>query len=116
MKAFFKSFQFALTGMATALREQRNLKIQFGVSLLVVALGYYFKVSVLEWVIILLCIGLVITLEMVNTALENLVNLVTSEWKPLAGKIKDISAGAVLFASFIATIIGTIIFAPYFFN
>jgi diacylglycerol kinase len=53
---------------------------------------------------------------MMNTAIEHLVNLVTREWQPLAGKIKDIAAGAVLLASAVATIVGIIIFSPYIFS
>ena len=75
--------------------------------------GFYLSIAAIEWCILLLCIALVIGLELVNTALENLVDLVTRERNPLAGKVKDIAAGAVLVVSIITVIIGLIIFRKY---
>src|SRR5688500_7793276 len=108
MKEFFKSFIYAIQGIHASLREQRNLKVQILVALLTVGAGFYFNISAIEWCLILLTIGLVIGLEMINTAIESLVDLVTHEWKPLAGKVKDMAAGAVLAASIIAVIVGVI--------
>lgn len=115
MIKFFKSFRFALNGILIAFREQQNLKVQLVVVVLVVILGFYLDITRLEWVSILLSIGLVISAETVNTAIENAVDLITSEKRPLAGKIKDIAAGAVLIAAIIAFAIGCIIFVPYLF-
>jgi diacylglycerol kinase len=78
-----------------------------------VGAGFYLSIQPIEWCIILMCISLVISLELINTAVENLVDLVTLERKPLAGKIKDIAAGAVLIASAISLIIGIIVFRKY---
>jgi diacylglycerol kinase len=82
--------------------------------LIVVACGLYFDIERWEWCIILLTIGVVLAFEMVNTSIENLVNLVTTEWLPLAGKIKDIAAGAVLLISSISVMVGILIFYKYF--
>lgn len=113
MKSFFKSFIYALQGIWSGIADQRNLKFQLTVAIVVVGAGFYVSITPLEWCIILICIALVIGLELVNTAIENLVDLVTMERNPLAGKIKDIAAGAVLTVSVISLIIGLIIFRKY---
>lgn len=113
MKEFIRSFVYALQGIWAGIRGQRNLKFQLAVAVVVVGAGFYLSITVFEWCIILFCIALVIGLELVNTALENLVDLVTLERNPLAGKIKDIAAGAVLTVSVISLVIGLIIFRKY---
>jgi diacylglycerol kinase len=113
MKEFFQSFAFALQGIWSAFADQRNLKVQLAVAIVVVAAGFYVAITPFEWCIILLCIALVIGLELLNSAIESLVDLVTMERNPLAGKIKDIAAGAVLTVSIISLIIGVIIFRKY---
>jgi diacylglycerol kinase len=115
MKAFFRSFVFAIKGIRSSLREQRNLKVQLVVALLTVGAGFYFNITATEWCLVLLTIGLVIGLEMINTAIEKTVDLVTTEWHPLAGKAKDMAAGAVLIASIVAVVVGIIIFRKYCF-
>lgn len=112
MKNFFLSFRYAFNGVASALR-QRNIKVQIACALVVVAGGFYFKITQAEWLVVLVFIAMVLSLEMMNTAIENLVDLVTLERKPLAGKIKDISAGAVLVAATISIVAGILIFAKY---
>ena len=113
MKSFFRSFIYALHGIWSGVADQRNLKFQLAIAVVVIGAGFYVSITSIEWCIILLCIALVIGLELVNTALENLVDLVTIERNPLAGKIKDIAAGAVLVVSVISLIIGLIIFRKY---
>ncbi|MEO8474144.1 MAG: diacylglycerol kinase family protein [Chryseolinea sp.] len=113
MKSFFNSFSYAIHGIWSGVADQLNLKVQIGVALIVIGACFYFNIEPLEWCIILLCIGVVLGLEMMNSAVENLVDLVTLERKPLAGKIKDIAAGAVLIVSFISIVIGIIIFRKY---
>src|SRR3990170_277736 len=113
MRDLLKSFIYALHGIWSGIADQRNLKFQLGVAAIVIGAGFYLSITSIEWCIILLCIALVIGLELVNTALENLVDLVTLERNPLAGKIKDIAAGAVLIVSVMSLIIGLIIFRKY---
>jgi diacylglycerol kinase len=113
VKEFFKSFVYAFQGLRASVKEQRNLKVQILVALITISAGFYFGISSWEWCVILLTIGLVIGLEMINTSIELLVDLVTRERKPLAGKIKDIAAGAVLIVSVIAVIVGVIVFRKY---
>lgn len=110
-----KSFGYAYQGLVAAFRDQLNLRIQLIVALIAVLAGFYFRIAEMEWVILFFGIGAVISLELVNTAIESLVDLVTLEKKPLAGKVKDIAAAAVLFSSFIAVVVGFLIFSKYLF-
>lgn len=113
MNAFLRSFGYAIKGIRASWQEQRNLKVQSIVALITIAAGLYFDIATLEWCLLLFAIALVISLEMVNSAVEHLVDLVTRERSELAGKVKDVAAGAVLFASVMAVIIGVLIFRPY---
>ncbi len=113
MKDFLKSFIYALNGIGASFREQRNLKVQTIIAIITIGAGFYFNITATEWCFILLSIAAVIGLEMINTAIESLVDLVTQERKPLAGKVKDVAAGAVLFASVMAVVTGVIIFRKY---
>lgn len=113
MKSFFKSVQYAIHGIWVGISDQRNLKVQIAIALIVIGAGFFLQITSFEWCIVLICMALVIGLEMINSAIENLVDLVTLERKPLAGKIKDIAAGAVLFVSVISVIVGVIIFRKY---
>jgi diacylglycerol kinase len=115
LKQFFKSFGFAFKGIKASLREQRNLKVQIFITLLTIGAGFFYNITPTEWALILIVIGLVLGLEMINTSIESLVDLVTLERKPQAGKIKDIAAGAVLIASVVAVIVGVIVFRKYCF-
>ncbi len=115
MNSLVKSFGFALNGFLVALIEQRNLRIHLTISTLVLAVAYLLEINFLEFSILLLCMCLVISLELVNSAIEELVDLVSPEKKALAGKVKDISAAAVLAAAVIASLVGIIIFGSYIF-
>lgn len=107
------SFKYALEGIATAFKDQPNLKFQLCIGLLVISLGYYFSVSSIEWLILILTIGFVLTFELTNTAIEEIVDSFTDQVHPAAKKAKDVGAGAVLIASITAVVIGLIIFLPY---
>jgi diacylglycerol kinase len=108
-----RSFGFAMKGLKAALMEQPNLRIHILIAIIVIVLGFYFGVTPVEWVLLLILIGLVISAELFNTALENLTDLVTSDYHPLAGKAKDIAAAAVLVLSTVSAVEGFIIFAKY---
>src|SRR5690348_15968869 len=95
-----KSLGYAYRGLITAINDQINLRIHLGVAVLVIIAGSYFRMTSTEWALILIAIGVVISCELVNTSIENLVDLVTLEKKPLAGKVKDIAAAAVMVSSF----------------
>jgi diacylglycerol kinase len=108
-----KSFGYAVNGLRKAWTEQRNLRIQCWAMAGAVALGLYFRIHRWEWCTIILMGAIVISLELVNSAIENLTDLVTREQNPLAGKVKDISAAAVWVAAVTSAIIGTIIFGKH---
>lgn len=112
MNPFLKSFSYAFNGLKISLK-QRNMKIHMACASLVIALGFYFKITTTDWCILLLCIGTVTSLEIINTAIEYLVDLVSPNYNELAGKIKDLAAGAVLMVAIIAAIIGCLVFWKY---
>lgn len=107
------SFKYAFSGIAAAIKEEPNLKIHLSLALLVTVAGAAFQISELEWIIIVAMIGLVISVELTNTAIESVVNHFTSEIHPGAKLAKDISAGAVLVVAITAAVVGMIIFLPY---
>lgn len=113
MIRFSKSVGFALKGVARAIKEERNIKIQLLIAAAVLILGLVLKISLIEWIAVILCIGFVLVAELLNTAIENLVDGVSPEKVPWAGTVKDIAAGAVLVASFISVIIAILIFIPH---
>ena len=108
----YKSFGYAFEGIFTCIRNERNIKIHCAVAILVVIAGAALGITPIEWCICLTLFGLVIALELVNTAIESVVDLVTTERKPLAKTAKDTAAGAVLVAAIMAAIVGLIIFVP----
>ena len=108
-----KSLGYAWKGFKTAFIEERNLKIHVAAAVIVSLLGFYFHITTMEWIALVIVIGLVIALELVNSATENLTDLASKEIHPLAGKAKDMAAAAVLFASVIAVVVGLLIFAKY---
>ena len=108
----YRSFGYAFEGIFTCIRNERNMKIHVTVTLLVIIAGFILGLSVTEWCICLGLFGLVMALELVNTAVEAVVDLVTAERHPLAKIAKDTAAGAVLIAAIMAAVIGLLIFVP----
>jgi len=107
-----QSFKFAFTGIITAVKTQANIRIHLIAAILVSAMGFHFRISYEEWVLIILSIGFVVSAELFNSAIEFLTDLVSPEKNVLAGKVKDIAAGAVLISAISAAIVGLIIFLP----
>jgi diacylglycerol kinase len=112
MPSLKESFSYAIKGLDIFWKE-KHIKIHVLAMLLVTVAGFYFHITQTEWLICLVLFALVISLEIVNTAIEHIVNLVSPEYNPLAGKIKDLAAGAVLFSAIIAFISGCLIFTKY---
>lgn len=112
MKKRIQSFGYAGRGIWLVFSREANMKIHWAVAVLVVMCGFYFQISATEWMACLLCIGLVFTTEMINTAIENLVDLVSPKQHELARNAKDIAAGAVLLGVIISVVVGSIIFLP----
>ncbi len=107
------SFSYALQGLREAFFSERNLQIHFFFSVIVIFCGFLFHITKVEWLIVLLLFGGMFAIEMLNTAIEKVVDLVTDEYHPLAKKAKDIAAGAVLIYAIISILVGLIIFLPY---
>ena len=113
-KKIINSFKYAFEGIFTAFKAEKNMKIHFIIMLLVIILGIMLKISSVEWIICIILFGFVISLELVNTAIENTVDLITQEKNPKAKIAKDVAAGAVLISAITAAVIGLIIFVPKF--
>lgn len=115
-KSRILSFKYAGQGIIIALRDEPNLKVHFLIAILVTLLGNYLHITQTEWLVLILVMGLVIALELTNTAIEEVVNVFAPDLHPSAKKAKDVAAGAVLVASVTATVIGIIIFLPYLYS
>jgi undecaprenol kinase len=109
-----KSFGYAFEGIFFLLRNERNFKIHFLALAIVTTAGFFFEITGNEWLVIIIVSTLVIVLEAVNTAIENLCDLYSSAQDDRIKVIKDISAGAVLLATLGAVVAGFMIFAKYF--
>ena len=107
-----KSFVYAFQGLGYFFRTQHNGWIHAGFTIGVLALGWFFDLSTAEWLWIVFCIGFVFSAELMNTAIEAVVDLVSPDYHELAGKAKDVGAAAVLVAAITSAIIGLIIFVP----
>ena len=108
----YKSFGYAFQGIFNTIRTERNIKIHCAAAILVTIFGIWLQISKTEWMICFILFGLILALELVNTAVEATVDLFTEERKPLAKKAKDAAAGAVLIAAIFAAVIGILIFMP----
>lgn len=108
---FRKSFLFAIQGFRTAIATERNIKVMLAVGACAIVAGLALQLDLLSWAIVLLCCGIVIMAELMNTAVETVVDLVSPEFHPLAGRAKDIAAAAVWVLSVIVAIVGVLVFA-----
>lgn len=112
IKGRLKSFGYAFKGIAILFQSQTNAKIHALAVVLITALGFYLCLNPTEWCLIVLCMALVLMAEAVNTAIEFIVDLVSPEYHPLAGKAKDVAAGAVLLSVIICGVVWGIICLP----
>ena len=114
--AFFqgraKSFGYAFKGIGTLFQTQTNARIHLLGIAVITLLGFVYKLNPNEWCAIIICMALVVAVEAVNTAIEFIVDLVSPEHHPLAGKAKDVAAGAVLLSVIICGVVWGIIFVP----
>lgn len=106
------SFKYASDGVIQTYKGEQNLKIHTFVAILVIVFGFFLKISYMEWFVCLILIGLVLMSEFFNTAIEYVVDLASPKIHPLAKAAKDTASAGVLMMSFIAAIIGIIIFVP----
>ncbi|MDO9634725.1 MAG: diacylglycerol kinase family protein [Paludibacter sp.] len=112
MKRRIHSFKHAIRGIRMVIKSEKNMQIHLVVAVLVLLAGWFFCISATEWMLCLLCFGLVFGSEMVNTSIENIVDLASPQKHELAGKAKDMAAGAVLISALFAACVGLMIFIP----
>ncbi|WP_271490726.1 diacylglycerol kinase [Enterococcus sp. 5H] len=112
-KHFIASLEFALQGIKTAFKEERNMRTHVLAGIAAIVAGFVFRLSLSEWLWLLLVIFLVLVMEMVNTVFENVVDMFTDfHFHPIGKKIKDMAAGAVLLTTGFAVIVGVLLFGP----
>ena len=109
--SFRKSFLFAIQGFRCAVRTERNIKVMLAGAVVAVVLGLVLRIDLLSWAIVIGCCGVVISAELLNTAIETVVDLVSPEFHPLAGRAKDIAAAAVWVLSCLVALVGVLVFA-----
>ncbi len=109
-----EAFHFAFDGFRYAMQTQRNLRIQLIAGILIILLSTFLPMERIEWVVLFILIALVIVSEILNTAIEKTIDLIVTEYNPLAKTIKDLSAAAVLFIAITSVIVGLIIYLPKF--
>lgn len=107
-----KSFACAFAGLRDCLLHEKNFRIQYLTALLVIIAGLFFSLSETEWMIIFLCFAVVLSFEIINSAIEKLCDLVCPQFNLTIKKVKDMSASAVLLSAIISFIVGCIIFLP----
>jgi diacylglycerol kinase (ATP) len=112
-KGRLKSVRYALKGAFKLITTEHSVMAQFSLGILVSIAGFYFNITATQWLFQVLAIGLVMSMEGLNTAIEKIADFIHPEYHERIGFIKDIAAGAVFFAAITAVIIGLIIYVPY---
>lgn len=112
MTRLFRSFKWASQGFIYCMKREKNFKLHCALAIFAVCLGFGLKISYIEWIMILVNIALVLAMEMINSAIEHLCNLVHPTSHPGVKIIKDVSAGAVLVVAVMAVICGSLVFIP----
>ncbi len=112
IKARLKSFKYAFNGVKILIKEEHNSRIHLLAAISAIGLGIFFNISICEWIAIVFAIGFVISLEIVNSAIENIADFISPQKHYKIKKIKNLTASAVLVGAFCALIIGFLIFLP----
>lgn len=110
-----KSFTYAFKGACKLITTEHSIMVQASIGVLVTIVGFYFEISATEWLFQTLAIGMVLSIEGLNTAVEKIADFIHPQYHEKIGFIKDIAAGAVFFAALCAVIVGIIIYYPKFF-
>lgn len=107
-----KSFEFALSGLRGILQQERNFKIQLVIGIFAVILGFVLNLSLAEWLDLVIVISLVLVFELINTAIEEIVDLISPQLQDKAKIAKDVAAGTVLVAALGSVVVGALLFIP----
>ncbi len=113
MSGFVNSFKYAFAGIKLAVTLDRNVRLHVLSGLVILFLSFILNISTLEFILVLFCIFFVLITEMINTAIEEMTNLIKKEHSREAMIAKDVAAAAVLLSAIFAAIVGFIIFTPY---
>ena len=112
-KSFFKSQGYARQGLRLIFKNERNFRIDLAVAVVVIAVGFFFRISYQDWIALSLVISMVLVSESINSAIEALCDTVSTDYKVNIKYAKDVSAGAVLVSALVSVVTGLIIFIPY---
>lgn len=115
LKSRLGSFKFAFRGLWSLLKNEHNSRIHLIAAIIAICTGVILKISIIEWSILILVIGIVFLTELLNSSLENLADIIDPEWNEHIKKAKDYAAAAVLISAIIALIAGGLIFIPKIF-
>ena len=115
-KKLINSFKYAIEGIISSFKTERNMKIHIFIMILVIIAGIILKISALDWIILVIMFAVVISAELFNTTFETVVDMITKERNEKAKLAKDIAAGAVLVLAIGSIIVGLIIFIPKILN
>lgn len=107
-----RSFSYAWAGIISCFRSETNFRIHFVAAIIAIICSILLRISATEWIVVGFCIAFVVAMEMLNTAIEKLCDVVHKELHPGIKKVKDIAAGAVLVSAVFSLITGCIIFLP----
>jgi diacylglycerol kinase len=107
-----ESFRYAFAGLRYAFGSQRNIRVQSLAAIAAISLALWLGLSLLEWAVLILVIAFVLVSEMINTVFETIVDMITTEYDPLAKTAKDVGAAAVITAAITAVLVGAILFLP----
>ena len=112
MTKFTKGFAYALSGISYAFRSQVNMRFHIFSTIIVIAASFFLQIDSAEWCIVLMCIGSVISAELINTSIEVSIDMISPNYNEKAGHAKDLAAAAVLVVCIVSAIIGIVIFLP----
>lgn len=113
VKGRIKSLKFAIGGAIKLITTEHSIMVQSSLAVIITIAGFYFNITKEEWLFQTVAIGMVLSIEGLNTAVEKIADFIHPDYHKKIGFIKDIAAGAVFFAAITALIIGTIIYYPY---
>ena len=111
-----KAVGYALKGAIILIKTEASIKVQFALAVIMTIAGFYFNISTTEWCIQVFAFGLIMSIEGLNTAVEEIADFIHPDFHKKIGLIKDIAAGAVFISAIAASIIGMIIYIPKIFN
>ena len=115
-KRLSSSLKYAFDGLKYAYKNEQSMTVHIVVTILVIMFGFIFEISSYEWIIVVLCIGIMMCVELVNTSIEAVVDLVTKKYNEKAKVAKDVAAAVSVMFSITSIIVGLIIFAPKIIN